>query len=300
MLVCLNHSKLPDGKNKNDYSVQDLKKYKQKHEDRIRRQTNLQPEMTTTVLRFIANIGDRPVSISRTTTYEAILPRFPADDRGILIDFTNRPGRGEANYWDSLISDISLQINRELTAGHDRPRPDHISIFALGPIPALVKVGYDVGNAIAADIFQFHRDTNDWKWKDETDEKFEYSLDEKLVGNSKHVALVLSLSGKIHQDEVNKIFEEAPDLYEISFNNPNPAFLRQRKHLQSFRNLYRGLLTKIREKYSKEVVIHLFPAIPAPIAVLCGRELLPKSDPTIIIYDHEKEQGGFIKTITIN
>jgi len=40
--------------------------------------------------------------------------------------------------------------------------------------------------------------------------------------------------------------------------------------------------------------------VPAPIAVLCGRELLPKVDPSVTVYDHEKDQGGFVQILTIN
>jgi SMODS-associated and fused to various effectors sensor domain len=39
--------------------------------------------------------------------------------------------------------------------------------------------------------------------------------------------------------------------------------------------------------------INLFPAVPAPIAVLCGRELLPKVHPRLRVYDYNKNNGGF-------
>jgi SMODS-associated and fused to various effectors sensor domain len=300
MLVCLKCSKLIDGKNKTAYSINDLQKYKQAHEDRIRIQTDLQPESKTTVVRFMANIGDRAVKIGLNDTYQAILPRFPADERGLLMDFTNRPGRGEANYWESFANEIVLATEQELRPGNNRQRPDHISIFALGPIPLLIKLGHSIGNTISADLFQRHRDTEDWKWKDEIEERFEYHLQEDVSADSGDVAIVLSLSGKIHRDEVYKNFKVRPSVYEISVDSPNPAFLDQKSKLQKFRNMYRDLVSLIRDRHGGGAVIHLFPAIPAPIAVLCGRELLPKSDPSMIVYDHEKEQGGFIQILKIN
>jgi hypothetical protein len=39
--------------------------------------------------------------------------------------------------------------------------------------------------------------------------------------------------------------------------------------------------------------IDVFPAVPAPIAVLCGRELLPKVHPKLRVFDYDKLQGGF-------
>ena len=39
--------------------------------------------------------------------------------------------------------------------------------------------------------------------------------------------------------------------------------------------------------------IALFPAVPAPVAVLCGRERLPKVHPALHVYDYDKNAGGF-------
>lgn len=303
MLVCLKHSKLIDGKNREKYSIEDLQQQKKEHEARISRQTALQPDNTTTILRFMANIGDRPVTVSANDASHAILPKFSADEHGILLDFTNRPGRGEENFWMSFAEEIKKQIERDLAESNSRKRPAHISMFVLGPIPLLMKLGNAVGNTISADIYQHHRDTESWEWKPENEEPFEYTVRESIEPDSKDskdVAVVLSLSGKIHEDEVYKVFPQKPHLYEISYESPNTEFLSQKSRLQKFRVKYRELLSKIRERHGEHTRIHLFPAVPAPIAVLCGRELLPKVDPSIIVYDHEKDKKGFIQILTIN
>jgi hypothetical protein len=46
--------------------------------------------------------------------------------------------------------------------------------------------------------------------------------------------------------------------------------------------------------------LHLFPAVPAPIAVLCGREVLPKIDPKLLVYDADKANGGFTLALTVS
>jgi hypothetical protein len=53
-------------------------------------------------------------------------------------------------------------------------------------------------------------------------------------------------------------------------------------------------------KHGSDCSVHIFPAVPVPIAIACGQDILPKSDPTIIVYDHDKNKGGFIKVLTIN
>jgi hypothetical protein len=270
------------------------------HDYIIIRQTELYPNATTTVLRFIANIGDRPVKIALSDAHQSILPFFPFDDRGILMDFTNRPGRGGQNFWESFADEIKVRVDRELTDANDRARPEHISIFALGPIPLLIVLGQSIGNTISCDLFQRHRDTENWKWKLEDGNSLEYQTREFKGVDTNDVALVISLSGKVHEDEVYKVFENRPHFYEIFIESPNPGFLSQKSRLSKFRDIYRSLLSQIRDRHGVAAVMHLFPAIPAPVAVLCGRELLPKSDPKMIVYDHEKNQGGYVPILRIN
>jgi SMODS-associated and fused to various effectors sensor domain len=60
------------------------------------------------------------------------------------------------------------------------------------------------------------------------------------------------------------------------------------------------LLARIRGEYPALRELHLFPAVPAPVAVACGFDLLPKVDPVLIIYDNIKEEGGFIERLRVN
>ena len=98
MLVCLDHSKLIDGKHKSEYTLEFLRDYKARHEERIQRQTAIGPDMSTTVVRFIAKIRERKMEISTSQAYGAIFPRFPSDEKGILLDFTNKEGSGSKSH----------------------------------------------------------------------------------------------------------------------------------------------------------------------------------------------------------
>ena len=46
--------------------------------------------------------------------------------------------------------------------------------------------------------------------------------------------------------------------------------------------------------------LHLFPAVPALIAILCGRELLPKVHPELLVYDFDKQKAGFTFQLKVN
>jgi len=300
MLVCLKHSKLIDGRNEGDYTVEQLREYKTKHEERIRRQTSIGPESATTVVRFQSPIRDRKVTISRPQVYEALYPRFPADDKGVLLDFTNKAGGGDDAFWKQFAGEIAEAVKHAFRMGNDEQRYEHLSVFALAPIPALMYLGNQIGNVVVVDLFQKHRDTDDWKWKEEHQhDTFEYRYT-KIDGTKKEgVALVLSLSGKVSPEEYKKVVGDVP-VYEIEVEGATPEFLSYKSRLQKFRVLYRKVLSEIRAKHGGDCTVHLFPAIPSPIAVLCGKELLPKSDPTVLVYDNDKTKGGFVPILTIN
>ncbi len=300
MLVCLTHSKLIDGRNAEKYSVEQLKEHKAKHEDRIRRQTAVGPENASTVVRFQANIRDRRVEVAIAQAYEALQPRYPADDKGVFLDFTGKAGTGDEAFWQSFAGEISEAVRHAFLRGNDQQRYEHLSIFALGPIPVLIHFGNQIGNIVPADLFQKHRDTDNWKWKEEpAQDAFEYRLTRTEGADTKNITIILSLSGKITPTEYEKIVENAP-VYEIEIDAPTPEFLTYRSRLNKFRVLYRQVLSEIRAKYGGDCLVHLFPAIPAPIALLCGKEILPKSDPHVRVYDNDKAKGGFVPTLTIS
>jgi hypothetical protein len=74
---------------------------------------------------------------------------------------------------------------------------------------------------------------------------------------------------------------------------PSTDFLQTRSDLDGFRKIYQQFLALVRDKHPNAETIHLFPAIPAPVAVVCGRELLHKIPPSLQVYDRNRQDGGF-------
>jgi hypothetical protein len=184
----------------------------------------------------------------------------------------------------------------------DVERTKHISLFALAPIPILVYLGSRLSNKVPVDLYQRHRDTKNWVWKSKG-ETVEYEFRSIKGGTDrKSVALILSLSGQIHLEHLPDEIDEKYSVYEITLKDkePNTDFLKLRQDLQNFETIYRASLAKIMADHGKLDSLHLFPAVPAPIAVLCGYELLPKVYPTLIVYDYDKSEGGFNFKIRIN
>ena len=57
-------------------------------------------------------------------------------------------------------------------------------------------------------------------------------------------------------------------------------------------------IDRIKAEHGEDAILHVFPAMPASLAVELGRVWMPKSDLAMTIYDNNRT-AGFIPTITI-
>ena len=300
MLLCPRCHKLIDD-NPQDYSRTTLEGYKQRHEDRIKLVTGLGPDLKTTIVQLKANIGGQAVDIPVSQVMEAITPRYPNDRKGFVIDLTKIHG-DDAAFFQTAIQNIKREIERLYSPGMDVENTRHISLFALAPIPLLIFLGNQLSNKIPVELYQRHRDTETWIWKT-LGEPAAYHFCQRQVGTDpSSVALVLSLSGTIHLKDLPADIDDSFSVYEITLESavPNPLFLRTREDLTRFKDIYQACMRTIMKNHSGVKTIHLFPAVPAPIAILCGRELFPKVDPALRVYDYDKAQGGFTFKLEVN
>lgn len=298
MLLCPECHKLIDD-HPDQYTVAGLEKYKQAHEERIFHVTGLGPDLKTTVVQLKARIAGQSVAIPVAQVTEAVAPRYPTDARGHLIDLTSIDAEGKA-FVDAACQLIRRRIERLYEPGMDVHETRHISLFALAPISLLIFLGSQLSNKVPVEVFQRHRDTEDWVWKT-SGTPVEYRF-EKIREGTAGVALLLSLSGKIHTKALPSNVAEQFTIYEMTLANgdPNPTYLRLRDDLTRFKDGYQAALRTIARECGQIEAIHLFPAVPAPVAVFCGRELLPKVDPKLLVYDYDKKLGGFTLAIEVN
>jgi SMODS-associated and fused to various effectors sensor domain len=137
--------------------------------------------------------------------------------------------------------------------------------------------------------------TPNWTWK-KSGKPVDYEFRLVQSGRNQHrVALILSLSGTIARINLPNDIDDSFSVYELTLKGviPNTTFLRTRRDLENFRSAYQIALGTITQEHAGLGTLHLFPAVPAPVAVLCGRELLPKVHPRLWVYDYNKANNGF-------
>lgn len=292
MLLCPTHHKLIDD-HPTDYTRATLERYKAAHEERIKHVTSLGPDRKTAVVIFKALIRGQMVSIPSHQITEATAPRFPTARQSFTIDLTGVPPDSRA-FYQAACGTIKQRVHDLFSPDGDAVKAAHISVFAIGPIPLLVCLGRQLSNKFASDLFQRHRDTESWTWKvDGVPVKYRFRRLNR--GPFKKVALVLSLSGTIRLQDLPAEVRMSSALYEITLNGmtPQPTFLRQKRDLDAFRSVYQEAIATILKTHGPLDTIDLFPAVTAPIAVLCGRELLPKVHPKLRVFDNDRDAGGF-------
>ena len=279
MLLCQRCHKLIDDDPK-DHPVGRLRRDKASHEERIRHLTGMNANLKTTVVRMTARIAGRAPTIPYAQIADAVDPRYPVDRKGVVVELSRVETTGE-----QLIKvgreEIRARIAQLASAGLDGAAPEHISVFALAPIPLLVFLGRELSDKQQVDFFQRHRDTADWKWK-ESGRDVEYAFSHLRTGSAQdRVALCLSLSGSIDAGSLPAAIDNTFSVYELTLADgpPSPLFLRKKSDLENFRRAYMVAMREIVSAHKGVSQLHLFPAAPAPVAIVCGHALLPKVDP---------------------
>ena len=298
MLLCAECHHEIDNVRPQDFSAELLRTYKREHEERILKVTAAGPEHRTTIVQLRATIGGQPVDIPPTDIHAALYPRYPASLPGALVDISGIQ-RESPMFFELAREQIRRELRPSIRAELDSKRVQHYSVFALAPIPALVALGRELGNKVATDVFQRHRD-HTWRWREEGP-IVEYEFHRLREGtDASKVALQFSLSGKIAPTSIPPEIDDRFSLYEITLalEEPGVEFLRRREDLAAFRKIYRDSLEALSAEHGHLHELHLFLAAPAPVAIVCGMEVMPKAQPALVLYDNVK--GLFRPAITVN
>jgi hypothetical protein len=300
MLLCPTCHKLIDD-NPDEHPREQLEAFKRDNEERIFRLTAMAPDRKTTVVIITSKIGGQAVKISQAEINEAIAPRHAVSRGGVHIDLSTFDDDNPA-FFDLAAKKIRKDLEEVIRTTMGNDGTSHISLFVLGPMPLLMLAGNILGDKIACDLYQKHRDTQDWVWK-ENGEPVRYRVERVKEGEEKgEVALVLSLSGKIEIGRLPADVLTAATIYELTLDErlPEPGFLRTREDLEGFRDTYQKALRQIGFDHGRLDHLHIFPAAPAPVCVQVGRGLMPKHDPILIVHDDDKRHGGFTKILEVN
>lgn len=299
MLMCGVHHKLIDLDEVKDYPEDRLLGIKAAHERRIETVTDIAPDRASHVLRYGAKIGDHDSVLAFSRVRTAMLPdRFPADGRSIGIEITGAVATdGEEAYWrteaDNLVRQFELHVRSRITAREIT----HLSVFALAPMPLLIRLGILLGDITPIDTFQLHREPAGWDWA-RNGERAVFRV-ERPTKKTKVVALKLGLSADITDDRITSVLGADASIWSVSAVSPGNDMMRYPEDLAEFRTLIRKLNNEMKALHGSDARVHVFPAMPVSCAVDFGRVRMPKADLPMSIYDEVKNRG-FVRRLEVD
>jgi hypothetical protein len=303
MLTCAEHAKIIDDKERvPEYPVDLLREFKREHELRVRMLTDITGDAKTHVLLMQVSIDAHEFEIDTATAFKAMLPSYPAEEDPLVIDLTGMaiPTHSEG-FFTAAQQTIATKVNEVLRRRPGGKTIRRLAVFALAPIPLLVALGHALGDIAHVDLYQRHRDSQDWAWTadEEAGEFFEVHRCDDQDDEGREIAVLLSVSDSVRRSEVKDALGHEPVLYEIRAAAPGLDFLRSGKRLELFGYEARKLLHELRNKYDHSRTIHLFAAVPAPVAIEFGRSVRGL-DPTFRVYEYSKQSRSYFPALSVN
>ena len=200
MLLCDKHHRLIDREDAAGHPVNLLKQMKQAHEQRMELVTSMKEENKSYVLLYCANIGLHSTAITLEKAKHAMMQGwYPAESAPIQLYWQDSPFCDhKPEFWtlekENLNTKYAERIKPRIASGEIT----HLSIFAFAPQPLLFYLGHLLSDITAAEVYQLHREPQNWLWQDGPEE-FGYTISEpgQSMRQWRLICLSVPLSVKI-------------------------------------------------------------------------------------------------------
>jgi hypothetical protein len=301
MLMCHDcHKTIDQDKEGTKYTGALLRQWKNDHERRISIVTGISSDKKTHVVFYTSNIGSQKSPINKNEVISAMFPnRYPANENPILLSMACSHQDNTPEFWKTESTHLETEFYKQIEPRIKEQTPAHFSVFALAPIPLLIKLGTLFTDKVDIDVYQPIREPKTWRWQ-AFPEGFELIIKEPDSFNNSP-ALVISLSDKIKYERIFKVLGKEVSIWELTVEDAfiGNDMIRSQAQLSLIRTAIRKLMVRIKQKHGFNTSLYVFPAMPVSCSIEMGRVRMPKADMTWIIYDQNNKVGKFIKALTI-
>lgn len=193
-------------------------------------------------------------------------------------------------YWQHVVAQVRQQLALLQT---QQPGPAAIALFGLADMPALMALGFGLGHAIEVHPFQWDPHAKSWEFPEPDAPAIEFQITwpDEWAGP---IALVLSLSGDISRDRVLQAFPgQAPAIVHVTVDGPRRDLVRSRATIIAFGLALARVIERLEVQLPRSTPVHVFPAMPASLAMAFGMAVKPKVSLPFQIHDAEGPGGPF-------
>jgi hypothetical protein len=283
------------------YDADLLRRMKRRHEDRIQRLYDIDEtkDSTAVVLRHsikrihVPQFTDRDVQAAILTNSDFC---HAPGAHMVQLDYRARAAReGDTAYWLELVTQMRDDFDRQMHLAAQPGHAAHLSIFAFAPMPLAMQLGVLIGNKIEASTFQWDRVAESWKFRKERElERQQITFGDVPTANGRDLVVAMSLSGEINTSIVENALPGS-QVVRFGVARPSPALVEDAADVRHFRSKFNAFMAQVRNQGYQRM--HVFPAMPLSLAVELGRQLLPKADLAIGVWD--LQDGRFVPTLQL-
>lgn len=207
-------------------------------------------------------------------------------------DFTCRihGAAGGRGFWDAGQQAIDDTVNLVRQAV-DSGDVEHISVFAIAPIPLLVYLGWQLDDKTPTRIFQKHRDQFvGWSWTNQGEPvEFEVSATNSQ-GDVEDVVLVCAITSDVNLAFLPDEIAGAPrvEIRPVDIP-PDPTLISHEQSLANFAEQWRATLATAESRYPAARRWHLVASAPVSVAIEAGRAVMRDAHPPVTVYERGRD-----------
>lgn len=179
----------------------------------------------------------------------------------------------------------------------------HVSVFAIGPVPALVMLGAELDDKVETRVWQKHRGGTGWTYPSQ-DAPVSFAVDTfdpaGQGADAEDVVLVCSLSAEVDTSKLPNGLENVPVLtLRPDGVSPTPMLLEHEDSVPAFAKAFRRMLADAEQAHPRARRWHLVGAMPVAAAVEAGRAFMRDAQPPVEVYQRT-DPGTYEPVLTVN
>jgi hypothetical protein len=280
-----------------------LQALKKDHEGRIRVAATTGGMRRTAALRVGGLVRGATALASQRQTADALLAegylglvdsRWQGD---FLCRIAGDPNR--STYWRAAQEEIDATlglVEQSVASGE----VEHLSIFAIAPIPLLVYLGSRLDDKTDTRLYQKQRDGDQgWRW-DATASIHDFSTSASTGATpATEVVLAASLTAEVQHTNLPDALQGLP-YFEIrpQADGFGPGIFSHAATLQNFADGWRTLLAEVEKTCPRATKWHLIAAAPVTPAIEMGRAFMRGAQPPTEVY--ERQNGTYTPVVQVN
>lgn len=304
MLLCGTHHGIVDDKQlETIYTIDILRGYKRRHHERIERLTAIDESRRSVVLAVDIPVGSYTLDSDPAEVDVAMAAEdlYPDDRRKIHVSLNGMLGRDrDQAFWKDARGGLRDRLAQQLRGAEHHGPLTHVSVFAFGPIPLMIELGYLLDEKRHCAVFNRHRDPKGWRWPRGQRRISEFrsvgGTDDALRADE--VALVLSVTSRVQRPSMHAVVPPNMPVIELECADPVLDCLRSPEELAEFAGAARAAMERVHRTGARHV--HVFPAVPVAAAVEFGRAIQKKLHPPMTLYDYHAGAGGWRPAFTLD